>query len=259
MNGICIDVFSGFEYDELLPMIKNIGFDGFFTDHETANSPEKMAHVRNLADKLGLEYETSHATIPGCDTIWSDQEIGEEYLDVLMRNIDNCHVNSVPILVVHVQPYVLTASLELGLERLDRAVKYAKAKNVKIAFENINSAEFLFAVMDYFKDDDNVGFCYDCGHEAFYTPDVRCLEKLGDRLICTHLHDNNKTYDEHLIPFDSDIDFDLICDELRACKYQGNITLELHYLHDEYKGVSKYEFLQKSFDAANKLKNKINV
>ena len=37
MNKICIDVFSGFTYDRLLPMVKEIGFDGFFSDEQSAN------------------------------------------------------------------------------------------------------------------------------------------------------------------------------------------------------------------------------
>lgn len=37
MNKICIDVFSGFTYDRLLPMIKEFDFDGFFSDEQHAN------------------------------------------------------------------------------------------------------------------------------------------------------------------------------------------------------------------------------
>ena len=71
----------------------------------------------------------------------------------------------IPILVVNVNPELKqNPSRELGIDRLKPVVKYAKDKSVKIAFENINSPEYLYKTLDYF-DGDNIGFCYDCRHE----------------------------------------------------------------------------------------------
>ena len=42
MNKLCIDVFSGFTYDRLLPMVREVGFDGFFSGEEQAASFEKL-------------------------------------------------------------------------------------------------------------------------------------------------------------------------------------------------------------------------
>lgn len=42
-----------------------------------------------------------------------------------------------------------------------------KKVGVKIAFENINSAEYLFETLEHF-DEPHIGFCYDCGHEAYF-------------------------------------------------------------------------------------------
>ena len=61
---------------------------------------------------------------------------------------------------------------------------------VKIAFENTGRLDYLDAVLNAFKEYDNVGFCYDSGHQLCYTPDTDVMELYGNRLICTHLNDN---------------------------------------------------------------------
>lgn len=257
MNKICISVFSGLNYEGLLPMAKEIGFDGFFSDEQYANFFDKMNIIRKAADELSLEYETSHSTIPGCQTIWSNGVAGDDYINLLKNNIDNCHKLSVPIVVIHVQPdFNNDPCFETGIQRLETIVRYAEEKNVKIAFENINSSEYLFHTLEYFNNS-NVGFCYDCGHEACYTPNVRYLRKIGSRLICTHIHDNDKKSDLHLIPFDGKIDFAEICNELKDCNYKGNITLELCCSEKYKSSLSEFDFLKKSYAAAQKIRNLI--
>ena len=66
----------------------------------------------------------------------------------------------------------------------------AKERGVKVAFENTEGEEYLEALMDNFKDDDTVGFCWDTGHEMCYNHSQDMLAKYGDRLIATHINDN---------------------------------------------------------------------
>ena len=257
MNKLCIGVFWGIPYDILLPLIKEAGFDGFFSGEVNANSLEKLKSLKETVDGLGLIYETSHSTIPGCTDIWTKGEAGDKYIDVLKNNIDNCHKLSIPMLVVHVQIDKGSENfLELGIKRLESVVEYAAQKNIKLAFENINSPEFLFATLEHF-DSSNVGFCYDCGHEACHTPGVRYLPKLGHRLFCTHIHDNDNVWDQHWIPFDGKIDFERIAEELKVCGYKGNLSLELCY-NDKYKSeMTEQEYIKKSFDAVKRLQSKL--
>jgi len=257
MDSIYIDVFSGISYDELFPMIKEIGFTGFFSGECYAKDFEKLSDLKKSAEKIGLIQETSHSTIPGSSSIWNDNADGEKFVDVLKLNIDNCSKLSIPILVVHIQPdSTQRPSFEVGLNRLKTIVKYAKEQSVKIAFENINSAEYLYRTLEYF-DDNNVGFCYDCGHEACHTNGEHYLPKIGNRLFCTHIHDNDNKSDQHLIPFDGQIDFARIANELRNCNFKGNITLELCYGNYYSNQMNKSEFLKKSFEAASRLQNLI--
>ena len=251
-----LDVFAGIEWRRLYTMAKAQGFDGFFTGESYANDAARMAAVRELTDALGLNQETSHSTIPGSNTIWYGGEAGDAYMDVLLGNIDVCRQFGIPILVVHVTAGGAEPDLALGIGRLERAVTFAKEAGVKLAFENINHPELLFETLAHFTDA-HVGFCYDIGHEACYTPGVRFLPRVGGRLICTHLHDNDGQGDQHLIPFDGGIDFALAAKELGDCGYAGDLTLELNYC--PYAGkLSEAAYIEKCRQSLEKFRGMID-
>ncbi len=257
MHKLILDVFFGFTYEELLPMAKKTGFDGFFVGQEQANFSEEVEYLRQLANQEKLEIETIHSTIPGCNSLWTEGTAGDDYVNVLKNNIDNCAKFSIPILVVHIHANPVNKNLDdLGICRLESVVAYAKEKQVKIAFENIENPKLLRKVMNHFKDS-HVGFCYDCGHEACHTPGVEYLPVLGDRLFCIHLHDNDGVGDLHQVPFDGKLDFDRICKQLKEVNYQGNVTLELSYTKDYAARMDKEEFLQKAYAAACRLRDRL--
>jgi sugar phosphate isomerase/epimerase len=69
-----------------------------------------------------------------------------------------------------------------------------------IALENLRKPEYLDFLFDNIKSD-KLKFCYDSGHNNCFTPEIDCLGKYGDKLIALHLHDNDGTCDQHLLPF----------------------------------------------------------
>ena len=92
---------------------------------------------------------------------------------------------------------------------------------------------------------ENIGFCYDCGHNWCYAPDVDYLSIVGDRLLCTHLHDNFGDKDTHHIPFEATFDFEKMCQKLKSIGYKGNLTLEMCYTNYKDK-LTKDEFVAES-------------
>lgn len=253
-NLLCVDVFEGIDYDRLFYMAKDIGFDGLFSGEVHGDDFESMKRVRRIANETGLLYEFSHSKIPGCKELWRNSGGGEAYVQLLKRNIDNCARLEIPILVVHCQPeYQTEPDMALGLFYLEPVVRYAEDAGVKIAFENIDHPQCLLQTMAHFTDK-HVGFCYDAGHEACRGYGYEFLPLVGDRLICTHIHDNDGIDDQHLIPFDGKIDWQRVMRQLKDCKYEGPLTLELRY-GKFYEGIPETEFLQKSFDAVKRLRD----
>lgn len=254
---IFIDVFCGMRYQQLFPLAKKVGFNGFFSGELYANDANELGEIKTLAQLHHMEWETSHSTIPNSPSLWSKGSLEDDYCKQLFINIDNCKKYAIPMLVVHVAPdFSNDPCFDVGVLRLEAVVAYAKKAGVKIAFENINSAEYLLKTLAYF-DDPSVGFCYDCGHEACYTPSVRYLTKIGQRLFCTHLHDNDLKGDWHRLPFDGSIDFEKMSQELKECNYRGNLTLELSY-NDSYQArYTPEEFIKEAYIRVDRLRKQI--
>jgi len=93
-------------------------------------------------------------------------------------------------------------------------------------------------LLEHFKDNDSVGFCWDSGHEMCYNYSKDLLALYGDKLIATHLNDNlgisnfgGRIYwtdDLHLLPFDGIADWDGIAKRLDRCGFNGIMTFELN-------------------------------
>ena len=120
----------------------------------------------------------------------------------------------------------------------DDIVNYAKDKNVKIAFENTEGEEYLAAVMKEFASSKAVGFCWDTGHEICYNHSQDMLALYGDKLVCTHLHENlgirdfggviDASDDLHMLPFDGIADWDYNMARLDKAGFEGMLTFELN-------------------------------
>ena len=254
MRKLCINVFEGIPAEQLYPLIKEAGFDGYFSSPEFADNLTVLAGRKKQADSLGLFQETVHGTIEDCASIWRPGETGDRFVETLYRDIDHCAALGVPILVLHPQGR-RQPDIAIGLERLSGPVEYAGRKGVKLAFENADSEELLYAVMDRFRKT-HVGFCYDSGHEFWLTPGARFLRDLRPRLLCTHLNDNDGRSDKHWIPGDGCADFDRICEDLQG--YSGPLTLELAY-GDRYRGsLTEREYLARCYSVLADIAQKLN-
>lgn len=91
---------------------------------------------------------------------------------------------------------------------------------------------------------------WDFGH-AYLTNkcDTAPLKRVGSRIKGLHVHDNDLTSDQHLIPFLGSIDWDKQIKALKSTGFDGYITLELAYSCDEHIG----EFMKDAYRAACRL------
>ena len=144
---------------------------------------------------------------------------------------------------------------DIGRARYEKLVEYAMKKNVKVAFENLRkSANFAWA-METFEHNPMVGFCWDCGHEACYQNGREFMPWYGERLICTHIHDNCglQDADDHLLPFDGTVDFNRFAEHIRNSGYKGSLMLEVFNIVHRYDDLTAEQFLEKAAGVVNKL------
>ena len=235
--GISINNNYSIPTTEIIIMLKNIGFDAISPEWEPGVDLKRIA---DAAEEYGMTLQSLHAPILGSADMWSrDKSVSEPALAELMLSLEDCHKYNIPILVVHtwIGFENIPKPTNEGLENYGRLVDKAQEYGIKIAFENTEDDEHLFALMDHFKDNPSVGFCWDSGHEMCYNHSMDLLKKLGDRLIMTHLNDNlgisrfdGKTCytdDLHLLPFDGVADWDHNAERLKRSTIPEFLNFEL--------------------------------
>ena len=235
--------------------MRELGFNALMT--ETLEMGE-LAKIAELLSRNGLRYEMIHAPFKGINDIWLDNEGGERALAEMITAVRGAAAVGCPIVVVHLTAgKILPQITQLGGARYEILVEYAACKGVGIAFENQRSLSHLAWALERFEKAPNVGFCWDCGHEGCFTQGREFMPAFGDKLICTHLHDNDGILgdDQHKIPFDGRLDMSRIARQLRQSGYNGTLTLELFAENtNAYDRMTATAFLEKAAMAAKRLR-----
>ncbi len=256
--GINMHAKKGLPSEAFVKCARDLGFSTVFSMPE---APETMMENANLLAAAGMSYETLHAPFKGINAIWLEGDEGEDMLRKLTDAVDMCVSVGAPIAVVHLSSGdTPPPPTDIGRGRFIRLVNHAIGKGVKIAFENQRKLHNISWVFEEFKDTDTVGFCWDCGHESCFTPGRRYMPLFGDRLICTHIHDNSGVYnaDEHLLPFDGQIDFGYVAETIKESGYEGSLMLEIKGNSRFYADLSVEVFLEKAAASVKRLRAMID-
>ena len=202
-------------------------------DHPLAG-PDYLAYARRLK-RIGLDNgivcNQSHAPFPSsCPAIRS----------YLKRAIECTAEAGGAICVIHPDN---DKGPEENAEMFRELLPFAKEHGVKIATENMwnwdgandqaafaacGTPESFCAHIDAVSDGYFVA-CLDVGHAEMRgcgTSAVEMIRALGPRLQALHLHDNDKHYDSHQIPYSMKIEFSPVIRALKEIGYRGYFTLE---------------------------------
>lgn len=234
-NKLCILLrdYDFISIDDHMGVLKNAGFDGFFSSYENVDE------YGRLAKKHGMIYQSIHGSYRHARDIWYDEgEKGELGVTDLVKSLEDAHRNNVTIVITHAfVGFEDHTTTDMGLERYARVMKKAEELEVTMAFENTEGEEFLAAVMTEFKSSPSLGFCWDTGHEMCYNHSKDMLALYGDKLVGTHISDNLgisdfegrivPSDDLHLLPFDGIADWDYNMARLDKCGFEGALTFEL--------------------------------
>ena len=232
-------------------IIRQAGFTKVFSSPPQLRD---LPHLPELVHAAGLEFETLHAPFNHMNDIWLPEDNG--MLSELLDTVDKCVEVNAPIAVVHLSSGMTPPPpTDLGRERFIRLVEYAAKKSVKIAFENQRMLGNISWAFEEFQNTDEVGFCWDCGHEGCFTPGREYMPLFGHRLICTHIHDNNQIFNQdlHRLPFDGTIDFSRVAHHLRTSGYTGPLTLEIKGMQELYTPLTAEEFFHKAAESLRRL------
>lgn len=251
---IGLGIFNGISYEKQVECFKKLGVKRTFIG---SYIPEFERIIKLFRDN-GIICETLHAPFDGINNMWLDDESGDVMLERLKDCIDKCSAYEIPVAIVHASSgRPMPEISEYGLKRYDELFDYARKKGVKIALENLRYAENVMYLVKRYPD---AGSCWDIGHENCFSDGEKFLELFGDRLIALHIQDNRciKDYDDHLIPFDGNIDFEDAMRHLAKCGYNGTMMLEIgrDTVIDGkkvYADLTDEEYIIRAVDAAKKL------
>ena len=128
--GINVECLRGVNYDKALPLIKQAGFDCYFTGRCNVDVVRDM---KKQGEALGLTLEFIHAPFGGINTMWL---AGLDYLKIyngMKEAIDTAAALGVPSVIMHVSSgWECPEINEIGLARFDSLVEYAIEKGVTL-------------------------------------------------------------------------------------------------------------------------------
>lgn len=142
-----------------------------------------------------------------------------------------------PIVVLHLgvplaqQPNGRDNRRDAALRSLETLAAAAGPMGVQLALEvipnPISDAEQLVAFIEEDLDAPGVGICLDSGHAFLLGEVADAIEAVSGHLVTTHLHDNRRTADDHLVPFEGRIDWAEAAMTLQKVGYEGVWMFEL--------------------------------
>jgi sugar phosphate isomerase/epimerase len=236
--GISIGNAYAIPTTEVVKMVARTGFEAISPAWKQGID---LTDVIDTARDCGLAIQSIHGPFHGAAALWSeDAAVSGPAIAELLEALEDCRKFRIPVMVMHTWIGFEYSQVpnETGLRNYGILVATAKEYGVRIAFENTEGEEFLFALMDHFQNDDTVGFCWDSGHEMCYSYGKDLLKLLGHRLIMTHLNDNlgvsrfdGKTYwtdDLHLLPYDGIGDWDTLIQRLQKSRKLEYLNFELN-------------------------------
>lgn len=197
--------------------------------------------MRRLGDEYGITYRQSHLPYYDLFTLTNDAEIAE-WERLIHNMIHASGMLGVEWCVTHpgtvFDVATRRASLDRNLEYYADHVRTCEKAGTGLALENVfeykthtqrsygSYIEELVELVDAFNSP-TVKACYDFGHAQLVGGFHReNLNLLGDRLVATHVADNDGKEDLHLLPFFGVIDWTEAMQGLKEIDYQGDFTYE---------------------------------
>ncbi len=119
---------------------------------------------------------------------------------------------------------------------------FAKGYGAQILLENIpnelTAPGRLLQFINYTRFED-VKVCFDTGHAHMTCGVQPAFEMLKSRIASTHVHDNRSEKDDHLFPFDGDIDWEQTLRDFHSADGQFPILFELRYYGPEVSNLGR--------------------
>jgi sugar phosphate isomerase/epimerase len=132
---------------------------------------------------------------------------------------------------------------------LDDLEGFVRHLGVRIALEN-GSFDAVEPLLSEYAPD-YIGLCYDSGHGNLTPDGLDRLDRVKDRLLVVHLHDNDGASDQHNLMFSGTVDWPRLARILAHSAYDKPVSSESNMGRS---GITdETEFLARAYDAGKRL------
>ena len=203
--------------------------------------------VRELADALGeyhlklhsLHSPTERDLSPGRESgvpisISDTERIRRlDAVDEVKRTLEVAERIPFRFLVQHIGHGRQTADprkLDAAFSSLEHLCIFAKARGVAIALENTLGELGAPSSLQHFISDTHLHdlrLCFDTGHAHIEEGVEVSFDTMRERVATTHIHDNHGEKDEHLLPYEGNIDWGAGLGAIASAPLPVAVVLEL--------------------------------
>ena len=260
----CEDIFlnDGISNEDCIPLISKAGFDCVFMSFQNEHLNDNYHKYLKLIKSNGLDVNFVHLGYrvgAGINSMWDEGESGDLLLQNYINDISTVAEDGMKIVCMHLTKSSKCPPMsDVGLNRWKKLVNHAEKVGVIIALENTKWPGYIEFMFDNI-DSPNLGICYDSGHCHCYFKDEFDFNRFKDKIVCLHLHDNQGEMDEHLIPGDGSIDWDVLVSNLKCAGYNGYITSEAVCSSVYTSDMSPEDFYKEVYKRLKNLKKNLDL
>jgi sugar phosphate isomerase/epimerase len=213
--------------------------------HFDYHDPAAIEQLAGWLAETGLTLHGIHAPIT--DRLGTGDEWGESISNAVTDNarrhaavretdaaLNIARRIPASVLVVHLGTPTAKGgenSRAAAFRSVEEICRLAEPIGIRVALEvipnELSDPQSLVTLLDRDLESPSTGICLDFGH-AFLMGDVGdAVETVAEHLITTHVHDNRRTNDDHLVPFEGKIDWDAALMSMQKVGYDGTYLMEV--------------------------------
>lgn len=236
--GLSVLIFGREDVIPFLPLLADNGI----TNIELRGYPPRIPYddkeyVKRLCTaikKNSMIIHSFHLPFNSMNIASDDIEIRKRSVKEVINGINLCETIGGNFAVLHAGAKYENKQKfeECSFESIMEIFNECKKRGIKLALENMLPGrvgeDFNFFERTFKKlNSDNVGLCFDSSHANVNGTIYEFLEKSKDKLFTVHFSDNYGKSDDHLFPFEGNIDWARIIKILNRISYNSIFMLEV--------------------------------
>lgn len=243
--------------EKMFPLIREAGFKFISLsgdrEHTGYHTEERRGEIKRLLSRYRLQIVSIHAPYKGDDGDLSalDKVKHKRFIGNVKGTIDAAEDFGVEIVDLHLNARFKGKATKERIERVREAMgelsDYALSKRVKLSCENLpeeNSYPIFETILKEFNFP-HIGVCYDTSHAHIAQKDFSILKEYRPRLFSIHISDDLSKNDDHLLPYQGDIDWEDFKKIFKELDFHGVVMIESSMSSTSYKEPK--EFLSQAY------------